>query len=174
LTLLRRGYRLTAKVAQEEILMSKHRAIAGWYATVCLLVLFGMAISGCGGAKRRGPTGTVTGVVTYKGKPVPSGRVTFYGPDNEPASATLDEDGSYQAEYVPVGQATITVETPPPPAVLEKVAKQSPHGKRFGVGNPIEVPKDVVSVPTKYNSAARSGLSYTVTEGKQNHDIELK
>jgi hypothetical protein len=154
--------------------MGKHQRFPGWRAAVWLLVLLGMAISGCADGKRRGPTGTVTGIVTYKGKPVPSGRLTFYGSDNETANASTDEDGSYEADGVPVGQVTVTVTTPPAPAVLEKVAKQAPQGKRFGVGNPIEVPRNVVSVPAKYNDAARSGINIAITEGTQNHDIKLK
>jgi hypothetical protein len=141
-----------------------------------LLVLFGLAIAGCGGSRGgiRGPTGAVSGTVTYKNKPVPNGTVTFYGPEDQAVSVPLGEDGSYDAPQVPVGPATVAITTPPDSSVLEKVAKQAPGGKRFGVGNPIVAPQNVVPVPTKYGNPSLSGLRFTVSEGKQTYDIKLK
>jgi hypothetical protein len=141
-----------------------------------LLILFGLALSGCGAPKSglRGLTGSVSGKVTYKGTPVPNGVVTFHGDEGQSTQVPLGEDGTYDAPQVPVGQVSVTIATPPDNSVLLKVAKQWPGGKRFGVGKPIEPPKNVVSIPTKYSNPAQSGLRFNVSEGRQTYDIPLK
>jgi hypothetical protein len=44
--------------------------------------------AGCGGVA------DVSGKVTYKGKPVVTGSVTFYGPDKVPHVGAIDEKGN--------------------------------------------------------------------------------
>jgi hypothetical protein len=139
-----------------------------------MLFLLVLAVCGCGGTKAR-PGGTVTGTVTYKGEAVPAGTVTFYGADpNDVAVASLATDGTFTATGVPFGKVTVTVTTPPPSSALEKAAKSSPRGKRFGVGKEIVATAKVVSIPVKYSKPAQSELSLNVKEGSQPYDINLK
>src|SRR5687767_256466 len=68
----------------------------------CAVVLF---LAGCGGHNR----GTVTGIVKYQGKAVPSGQVSFIPPDGIPVTADIRADGSYEAPKVLYGEAIVTV-----------------------------------------------------------------
>jgi hypothetical protein len=56
-----------------------------------------------------GDKGTVQGVVTFLGKPVPKGKVTFHPEKGNPVEADLDENGSFMAKGVPVGSFGVTV-----------------------------------------------------------------
>jgi hypothetical protein len=143
-------------------LTSKHFLIATAF-------VFLIALPGCGRLVNK-PKGKVIGKVTYKGEPVPSGTVTFYGPDNDASSAPIGQDGSYQASAVPVGDVAVTVTTPQPGPTPQQAAK-----------NPILVRKNYkgtteksVTIPTKYGRPGSSGLRLTVSEGSQPYDIALK
>jgi hypothetical protein len=80
-----------------------------WGRPLILWVLLSLALSGCGSK-----VGSVSGKVTYQGKPLSSGLVIFVDKDgkvSEPAG--IQVDGSYTADNVPVGQMTACVETIP-------------------------------------------------------------
>jgi hemoglobin len=94
-------------------------------------------------------TSTVSGTVTYKGKPLPGGTVTLTGKDGKTVSGAIGEDGSYALQAVKPGTYTMTVDT------------SSAKGKAF------------VAIPEKYKGADTSGLTVQVNEGKQVHDIAL-
>jgi hypothetical protein len=65
---------------------------------------------GCGG---KGPTGDISGKVTYLDKPLPSGSVTFLDAGGKAVgSSPISSDGSYSAGGVPVGPVKILVTTP--------------------------------------------------------------
>ena len=61
------------------------------------LTSFRFGLTGCGNAGLSGPTGTVSGKVTYNGEPVPAGcSVTFMHQETStPASGITSADGSY-------------------------------------------------------------------------------
>jgi hypothetical protein len=124
-------------------------------------------IAACGGRSKA----TVTGTVKYKGEPVPSGQVIFYGAGDQSAIAMINEDGSYKATNVPLGPVKIALVMPPSTAGMEKAAKVMK--KRFGKGNPYPTSIKTVSLPQKYSDAAQSGLGLTVTEGAQPYDIDI-
>jgi hypothetical protein len=135
----------------------------------CLVpaVLTALAAAGCGRA-----TGDVSGTVTYGGKAVPVGTVAFYDADGQWLASSPISGGTYSVAGVPTGPATIAVTTPragpgrrgtrlppPPPRGAKKTAR----------------PKaEPVTVPDKYGSPAKSGLTYTVKTGTQVHDLQLK
>ena len=56
-----------------------------------LLVLF---LSGCGGGSKAG-TYPVTGVVTFKGEPLPNAAVTFFPVQGRPAAGMTNAQGEY-------------------------------------------------------------------------------
>jgi hypothetical protein len=151
---------------------------------VGLLALAGaLAVAGCGGS-----TGTVTGTVTYQSKPLKGGIVMFTpaGGGQSPVAFNINEDGTYTATGVPVGEATITVDT----AYLKSQARgemggnapkyEPPQGAPEGGAPAYKPPSDAganarkyVWIPTKYADPAQSGLKYTVTGGSQKKDIPL-
>jgi hypothetical protein len=55
-------------------------------------------------------TGTVTGKVTYRGKPLADGLVTFLAKGAK-VVAKIHPDGAYKASGVPVGKVLIVVES---------------------------------------------------------------
>jgi hypothetical protein len=137
------------------------------------------AVAGCGGS-----TGTVTGSVTYQGRPLKGGTVMFTpaGGGTSPVAVIINEDGSYTAEKVPVGEATITVDTaflrPPPGGGMGGSPKYEPP--KEAQGSNYKPPSDLganarryVPIPAKYANPAASGLTYKVTSGSQKHDIPL-
>jgi hypothetical protein len=126
--------------------------------------------------------GTVSGKVTYKGRPLPSGTVTFYGPDNSVKVAQIAPDGTYIIFEAPAGSATITVATTPPLPSREllRITKPPPDPT-----NPPRVPKlkapagsetanRYVPIPARYRKLGESGLRYTVRRGSQTFDIHLQ
>src|SRR4051812_44690714 len=77
-----------------------------------LAALLVLGVSGCGG------TATVSGKVTYNGRPVTSGTVVFMDADGRPSPpAYIQADGTYSASNVPVGAVRVAIDNPPPPAV---------------------------------------------------------
>lgn len=57
------------------------------------VLLLMMSATGCG--TRYPETATVTGKVTYKGQPLPLGRVSFWPPQGRPAAGEIKPDGTY-------------------------------------------------------------------------------
>ena len=129
--------------------------------SLLILVIEG---SGC---RRTGPArGNVSGTVTYRGEPVEEGSIKFYDPTSgRGAQTTLGARGAYRLNTVngglPVGTYRITIH---PSLVLEA-----------GDGTPpIQVPKQVPDIPDKYRSEETSGLVYTVHEGQNVHDVDMR
>jgi hypothetical protein len=140
------------------------------------MALLAALAAGCGSSK-----GTVTGKVTYNGNPVPGGQVFFVLPDTPPVFAKIGPDGSYTAKDVPVGEATVCVETdsvksagggaatpqykPPKdadPNVYDPSIQSAPVGGKY------------VAIPSEYGDPATSTLRYTVKDGDQTHNIDLQ
>jgi hypothetical protein len=132
--------------------------------------------------------GSVSGKVSYKGKTLPAGLVTFIpeAGKGHPFNAEIQEDGSYTVNKVPTGPVKILVKTTEPP---KPPARTGPGGVGIhmgppegalpeGVKNPLADLKaeaaKYVKIPPKYADAEQSDLTYTVTSGAQNYDIELK
>jgi hypothetical protein len=144
-----------------------------------IAVLGGLLLiaAGCGiGGK---PTATVTGQVTYNGTPLSGGAITFHGEGGNVRSGYVDAGGMYTIVGAPVGPVTVTVVAAQPTAPPDaggagskggsKTAAKHPSGK---TGGPIV--GSGVTIPPKYQDKSQSGLSYTLTSGKQTIDIPLK
>jgi hypothetical protein len=136
------------------------------------LALF--ALAGCGT-----DTGTVSGIVRYKDKPLPSGVVIFTTKDTKGSgNSPIDENGRYTVSNLPPGKVTITVITQktilPPAASKEGDKKVAP---KEGLKKPDEFGKGerkFVPIPFKYSMMDKSGLTYEVKPGPQEHNIDLK
>ena len=128
-------------------------------ALFCLLLL-------CGCSKPA--VGTVSGKVTYKNQPVPSGTVTFFGQGDRVESAEIQEDGSYTITKAPVGTVKIGVITLQPwaPPTKSHMPDQVPETSA--------VKKPFVKVPDDYRNPETSGLTYVVQPGPQTYNLELK
>lgn len=130
-------------------------------ATVFVMSFAGM--TGCGGAKKV-PVGEVAGKVTFEGKPVSHGIVTFMnttiGAGDE---ATLNPDGTYAIKNpIPVGEYKVFIL---PPVVYQKVDVRGPE---------VGVQMATKEIPQKYQTIGTSDLKATVTEGKNECNFDMK
>jgi hypothetical protein len=127
----------------------------GGPAWLVVLVLVG----GCA----RGP-GSVSGTVTYQGKPLETGTITFYDTAHNAPTAEINKDGTYSIPKVAAGKAKIAVVMPMP------IAFKS--GDLPGAGKPAE-PLKVPTLPAKYADPEKSGLTFEVNTGSNTHDVKL-
>jgi hypothetical protein len=139
----------------------------------CAGLIAVLVFAGCGG----GP-GYVTGKVTFRGKPLNSGAVTFYGEDGRVDSGAIRSDGTYVIPSAPPGTVKVTVS-------VGKGAGKAVAGSKKGPGanTPTHPGKDSIPppdpatppvlIPPKYEKVENSGLTFTVTGGKQTIDIPL-
>lgn len=126
-------------------------------AAAMALLLF---VAGCG--KRMGD---VSGNVSYRGEPLPSGNVTFFDKSNQVVGTSAITAGKYRIRNLPAGTVTITVTSAPPP---NKVKKGLPPPDKDAVSGDANV-----TIPSMYGNPEKSGLTYQVKPGPQKHPIEL-
>jgi hypothetical protein len=97
---------------------------------------------------------SVSGAITFDGKPLPAGVVQFQSTEHTVTSSVMIFDGSYATDRAPLGKNTVTIETS---SVLN--------------GNP----RAYVPIPAKYSDSTKSGLSAEIKPGSNEHvDFELK
>jgi len=119
--------------------------------------------AGCGG---KGAKDVVSGKVTYDGKPISMGEVIFQLGDKEARGPIVN--GQYTVENPPKGEVSILVKSPNPGGG-QKVPDQ-PGEVKGGAG--LQTAGAPVYAPAKYGEP-NNGLKFTVTGGKQTHDITL-
>jgi hypothetical protein len=118
-------------------------------------------LASCG---TRTPVGTVAGKLTFEGKAVSEGRVTFAGEKTGISDeALLSADGSYAIKKpLPVGDYKVTV--------IPLIVRKQVDGKGPVVG----VEKDAPDIPEKYRLDASSDLMATIKEGKNELNFDMK
>jgi hypothetical protein len=121
----------------------------------CIVAIVAVAALGCRG--RRGvdlPTARVSGVVTYQGKPLGFGRVTFFHPSGHAVGADIAADGSFAlAAYQ--GNNSISVEC---------YDYQMPGSKKLRS----RMGDDKCLIPARYLSYGTSGLTFVVKPDEEN------
>lgn len=136
---------------------------------VGVLPLLLAAAAGCAETK-----GDVSGQVSFKGSPLPAGKVTFLceGGDKPVLSANI-RDGKYEIKGVPVGPVKITVATYKPSKAVERPAGLGPTTRPGAEETPRAPPEKYVEIPSRYGHADQSPLTFDVKAGPQEHDIPL-
>ncbi len=143
------------------------RAIPFAFVLLCL-------VAGCGGGSSavEGPTGTVSGKLTYNGAAVPEGCVVVFMPVDGALSATgvVGADGSFKLQMkgtadIVAGQYKISIGTP----VVEETPEQSMEREMAGKKLP-----EYKEVPEKYRTADTSGETFEVKEGANTYDLDMK
>lgn len=122
------------------------------------VLLFGVAaalVVGCGGE----PSGEVSGTVTYDGKAVEDGAITFI-PERGPTAGGVIKGGKYSTKVV-VGPTKVTISG----------SKVVGSKKVYDTPNSPVMPVTAEALPAKYNSA--SELKYEVKPGAQTKDFDL-
>ncbi len=135
-----------------------------------LAAIAALFASGCGSE-----TATVTGRVTYQGKPVTNGSVIVYCSDKQIVRGNIGPDGTYSIPNVPRGSLTVTVQTHARMPAGMRLQQNLPPSS----GGPIPptAPADDTSrvfVPARYALPEESGLSVVVDRGPVTYDIDLK
>jgi hypothetical protein len=141
------------------------------------LLLWCGCLIGCGGGSTGGPKLVpVTGVVTYKGQPVPGARVMFLGDGSKPPSiGVTGTDGKFSlasmtgAGAVP-GTHMVAVEkegakTDAP--IVQTMDEAMLDYQKQQQAPPAKVEPSLI--PTKYTNAQTSGLTFEVKESATNH-----
>jgi hypothetical protein len=132
--------------------------------------------------------GSVSGKVSYRGKTLPGGVVTFIPEDGKghPHDAQIQEDGTYSITNIPTGPVKILVRAAEPPKIPTRPGPGGvgirvgppegalPEGVKVGSFDPKADADKYVKIPPKYANADLSDLKYTVTSGAQPYDIDLK
>jgi len=122
------------------------------------LLLFTMA--GCSkGEKDLGPSGGVSGTITFKGKPVQEGTVFFEDSSKGlGGKAPISPPGAFKSTMdLPQGKYKVTVlPLPPKDASGQSLASEA------------------ADIPRKYHNAKTSGLTIDISPGANNLKIELE
>lgn len=137
-----------------------------------LASLAGLVAAGC--SPPVAPTGTVSGLITYKDRPVTAGTVWFRNDEKGMiAAGILDSDGRYELLFggrknVPVGDYVVVISPPEPhmPIASEVAAGANPAGT--------PTPKAALEmIPPKYRSQS-SGLTFEVNAGENMFDLDMR
>ena len=132
---------------------------------ICCL-LAALPMFGCG---QSGPkTYPVTGIVTYRGNPLPLGSVMFVSKEGPPSQpALIDQSGRYRFEAVAGEHAVQVIARPLRPGGRPDPALE-------GGIDYTGVPEVKSLIPKKYNRYNTSGLTVVVeAEGLNTIDINL-
>jgi hypothetical protein len=112
----------------------------------------------------------VSGTVFYDGNPLPAGTIQFLGADGVPRAGDIGADGTFSVQ-VPMGEAQVIVASMK--EVRKKTAKTGPEPAGVRSAPAANAPGLESRIPMRYASWATSGLSVTVTSGKQVQDFSL-
>lgn len=157
-----------------------------------LVGVLGVLLPGCSR-----PTGSISGKVTYQGKPLKGGNVSFQSTEGrESFAATIGEDGTYSVPKIIGGSYKVCVETdslkpsggapgmskgpsdpkdakagPPPGAQIPEGYKvdNTAMGARAA-----ENRKRYVQIPPAYAKPETTDLAYEFKGGTETYDINLK
>jgi len=134
------------------------------------LVLPIVVIAACG----CGNTATVTGKVTYKGRPVTYGSVIFLSADRTARSGVIEPDGSYAVEGVSPGGVKIAVISHDPSRGRSVKSEHSPRPGKKRASAPKTTFNGWFPLPPRFEDPESSGLVCTVGSGQVSYDIDLK
>lgn len=133
-----------------------------------------LPLGGCSHDPNMPKLGKVHGTVTYKGKPLDAGHIVFTpatgkgGDTGQNATGEINSDGTYELTTFDTGDGAILGQH----IVTVTVQKgEMPKPDEYGQIK-YELPKN--AVPEKFASAEKSPLRYTVREGNNTINIELK
>ena len=153
-----------------------------------LLPLCLLLASGC--KSSRAPHSQVSGKVTYHGKPVSAGNITFNLKEGGTVGASLKADGSYSVSGLPAEEMIVTVETESANPKQPKAAYGPPGQKKGQEGGadmykkmmqakgaaPADDAKEsgaYVPIPKQYADKDKSPLRITLSKGDNVKNFDL-
>jgi hypothetical protein len=144
-----------------------------WTALCCLLPLCAV-IAGCGPGRLE--TTPISGRVTYRGKPVPNGRIVFQPEEGRPAMAALDADGRYRlTTFKPgdgalLGKHRVTIEAT---RQIGNAPQPKSRAEEFRLGAGGRPPVIEWLVPEKYARLRITPLKAEVTRSANTVNFDL-
>lgn len=142
------------------------RRFGAWIAALCA-----SAWLGCG--PTRPETAPVAGRVTFQGKPVAEGMITFLPEHGRPAIGAIGPDGGYRlttfetGDGAPPGKYTVTIEA------RRVTAPPAPKNMKDEVNLPLGRTKVEWLVPERYARPDTSPLKAEVVRGANTIDFNL-
>ncbi len=133
-----------------------------------LTILCGIMV-GCGSdpgpVAKDEPSVPASGIVTFKGKPLPEYQVVLMPNDGRrPATGNTDAEGKFTlgtnrpGDGAPVGSAKVGIVWAGPEQVGDVVEQSA-------IDDPSKMPKPKVAIPAKYSNPETSGLTAEIPEG---------
>ena len=118
---------------------------------------------------------TLTGKVTFRGKPVTYGSVLVLCADGSQRTGNIQPDGTYTVTDLPTGAVKLAVISPEPPDPRDQLPHPLPPGA------PGAPPADLppidrsrwFALPDEFGDPEKSGKTATVSSGTTEFDIEL-
>jgi hypothetical protein len=140
-----------------------------------------LVIAGCGDDTGLGTRYPVTGTVTYKNQPVPSGRINFIPVDpkaQRPANGDI-QNGRYSLSTATPGdgalpgkyKVTIQSQEVDNTGVLDTIKKEGGGGRQADIARAASKAKNLI--PSKYLLPDTSGLEVTVEAKSNTIDLPL-
>lgn len=127
-----------------------------------------LVAGGCGGTDVEHPETTpVKGTVSYKGKPLDSGTISFVSDGGHTASGPIKSDGTFDLSTFGEGDGAVLGHHR-----VRVVANNQPVDVMPGSSPGYKPTKDLI--PKKYGDAASSGVEATVAKGQTPIEINLK
>jgi hypothetical protein len=137
---------------------------------VATTLLLAVAATASTQGQDRPHSGTISGKVFFRGRPLPGGTISFAPAKGKAVVVSLRGDGTYAAARLPVGELRVAIET-------ESVAPKPPRAKDAKTTPPPPPPPGgprYVPIPRKYGDLNTSGLTLEVKAGEQIADFQLK
>ena len=164
---------------------------SGWIHLGLFAVLTGLTAIGCSASV---PKGKITGTVTYEGKPLESGVITFMPAKTGLSVSAEITNGQYTASEVPQGELYVTVvstkqagmseadikaEIERKEAIRKKMELTGKEGETpaqtrpdYGRQRPQARPESLI--PSKYADPSRSELKFTLSSSEASYNVELQ
>jgi hypothetical protein len=130
----------------------------------CLFSVVGLCAAGCNFG-----TASVSGHVTYRGRPLTTGTVYVARSDGVQVPATIGADGLYHFDSLPAGPVKIGVVSLKPDVAGFTPTKQAARGVRVATADP----SGWFEIPESYADPLKSGLSLDLNHGPNERNIEL-
>ena len=132
------------------------------------VALFACALGGCGSGG-----GTVSGEVSYDGKPVKNGYISFLSDDGKGAAVGAPiTDGKYTAEKVPTGKRVVKIEAADKAGPSIQTTEEL---ERFSKENKGKIgPSGIISTESVPQDAEGNNQKVEVKAGSQTMNFALK
>jgi hypothetical protein len=146
-----------------------------------LLPCLSLLMVGCGSSGNALVPSSISGKLTYKGKPIKGGILKFYNDQGTGYDANISQDGTFSATDIPMGELVVVVDTDSlKPSDTATKSKESSMRKNAaqqqpppGVAAPPKLEDIFVQVPAKYKNPKTSTMTITIVKGRNVKDIDL-